>query len=181
MNSLTTLDSSQRNCIFNSMQWQRRTDWRVGICVWAPGSLFGAIEECGKEGGNQREQRGMECDNKPSVLSGLWTTAVCGLALITAPLCGGQCGSFTSREAAALSCTLMPMDPGMSKGPSKRFFFIHYQTVSLFYFVTPCSTLLYLQIGGLFSSHWGNFSLEIGLRGIEEKNPIIFLLPPHFC
>ena len=57
--------------------------------MWAPGGLFGAIEECGKEEGNQREQRGLECDNKPSVLSGLWTTVVGGLALVTAPLCGG--------------------------------------------------------------------------------------------
>lgn len=90
--------------------------------MWAPGGLFGAVEECGEEGGNQREQRDPGCDNKPSVLSGLRTTAVGGLALVTAPLCGGRCGSFPSREAVALSCIPMPVDPGARKGPSKRFF-----------------------------------------------------------
>lgn len=90
--------------------------------MWAPGGLFGAIEECGKGGGNQREQRGLECDNKPSVEPGL-PTAVGGLALVPASLCGGQGGSFTSREAPALSCILMPVDPGTRKGPSKEFFF----------------------------------------------------------
>lgn len=45
---------------------------------------------------------------------------------------GGQSGSFTSREAAALRGVLMPVDPGTRKGPSKGIFKIHLQTVSLF-------------------------------------------------
>lgn len=49
---------------------QRSTDWRAGIRAWAPGGPFGAVEECGGEGGNRREQRELEGDNKPSVQSG---------------------------------------------------------------------------------------------------------------
>ena len=36
---------------------------------------------------------------------------------------GGQSGSFTSREAAALSCILMSVDPGTRKRPSMELFF----------------------------------------------------------
>lgn len=58
-----------------------------------------------EEGGNQREQRGLETDNKPSVQSGL-PPPVGGLALVTASLCGGW---GVGREAASLQERLLPL------------------------------------------------------------------------
>lgn len=52
-----------------------------------------------------------------------------------------------------------------------RVFKIRLQTASLFYFVTPRSTLWCFGIGGMSSSHWGNFSLGTGLAGMGEKGP----------
>lgn len=69
--------------------------------MWAPGGPFGAVEECGKEGGNQREQRGLECDNKPTVQPGL-PTLVGGLAWLLLVSAGG-------RVEASLQESLLPL------------------------------------------------------------------------
>lgn len=119
-------------------------------------------------GGNQREQRGLEADNKPSVQSGL-PLLVGGLALVTAPLCRGQGGSLTSREAAAFSCVLMPVDPGTRKGPSQDIFQIHLQTVSLFHLVMPWSTQGALGLEVCFHPTGRTFLWELDWKGWEKR------------
>lgn len=104
-----------------------------------------------------------------------------GLALVAAPLCGGQDGSFTSREAAALSGVRMPADPGTRKGPSEGIFQIHLQTVTPFYFVMPCSTLGAFGSQVCFHPTGGTFLWELDWKGEEERFPpsLYVRLPAH--
>lgn len=74
-----------------------------------------SLEECGKERGNQKEQRG------PAVIISLQFSLGCRHPWVASPSVG-QGRSFASREAAALGYAVMPVDPGSRKGPSKGFF-----------------------------------------------------------
>lgn len=125
-----------------------------------------------EEGGSQREQRGLPGDNDPSVQPGL-LTAVGGLALVTAPLCGGQGGGLTSREALPLAVcgcqwTLVP-----EKGQVRAFFkFICRQCLLSILLGHGVLWVLWGWRYVFTHSTGGTFLWELGWEGQEERIPL---------
>lgn len=151
--------------------------------MWAPGGLFAAGEECGKEGGNQREQRG------PGVIISLQFGLGCrrlgggGWPRPGYSPRGAGWVKHHSRQTAALSGGLMQVDPATSKGSRKRFFSLICRQCL---FLKFCSSVQHSLVTSRWRSvlislgvGWGDFSLGVGLKGIEENNPISLLLPPQ--
>ena len=132
-----------------------------------------------KPKGTERPRR----DNKPSVRSGLQTA---GRRWVAAPWllsAGGWGGKHHSRQTAALSGGLMQVDPATSKGSRKRFFSLICRQCL---FLKFCSSVQHSLVTSRWRSvlislgvGWGDFSLGVGLKGIEENNPISLLLPPQ--
>lgn len=160
----TTLVSSWRPCwlLCSYPRWlQRRIDWRGGIWGWIPVGPFGAVEECGKERGNQREQRGL-----PVIIS-LQFSLGCGhrwvaSSLVSAPLCGLRVEASLRRGCCPELCS-HASGRWVQKRAGKDFFFS--------FMSRQCLFILFYHVV-VFSA----FGLEgcfhpIGLEGIEEKNP----------
>lgn len=146
-----------------------------------PGGPFGAVEECGKEEtkGNREDWR---------LIISLQFSLGCRRQWVASPwllllFAGGQGGSLTSREAAAFSCVLMPVDPGTRKGPSQDIFQIHLQTVSLFYLVMPWSTQGALGLEVCFHPTGRTFLWELDWKGWEKRIllSLYVFLPIHPC
>jgi hypothetical protein len=114
-------------------------EWRVGIWAWATVGPFGVVEECGKERGNQRVQQGLPVIINPqfSLAAGTGGWPLPWLVLLSV----GSGWKLLLGEAAVLSCAVMPLGAEFRKELGKVFFFfIHVQTLSL-YFLIPCSSL----------------------------------------
>lgn len=100
---------------------QRRTDWRVRIWVWIPVGPFGAVEECGKERGNQREQRGLSVIISPQFRLGCGHRWVAS-SLVSARLCGLRVEASLRRDCYSELCS-HASGRWVQKRAGKGFFF----------------------------------------------------------
>lgn len=140
---------------------QRRTDWRVRIWVWIPVGPFGAVEECGKERGNQREQRGLPVIISPQFRLGCghrWVSS----SLVSARLCGLRVEASLRRDCCSELCS-HASGRWVQKRAGKGFFFSFMSRQYLFILLYHVVVLSAFGLEGCFH--------PIGLDGIEEENP----------
>lgn len=89
----------------------------------------------------------------------------------------GGWGEHHSRQTASLSRGLTPVDPATSKGQGRFFLLISRQFFILFHRQHLFGAFEVEVFSHLPGGGEGDFSLGIGLKGIEEKNLISLLLP----
>lgn len=140
---------------------QRRTDWRVRIWVWIPVGPFGAVEECGKERGNQREQRGLPVIISPQFRLGCGHRWVAS-SLVSARLCGLRVEASLRRDCCSELCS-HASGRWVQKRAGKGFFFSFMSRQYLFILLYHVVVLSAFGLEGCFH--------PVGLDGIEEENP----------
>lgn len=115
--------------------WLQRTDWRVRIWVWIPVGPFGAVEECGKDRGNQREQRGLPVIISPQFRLGCGHRWVAS-SLVSACLCGLRVEASLRRDCCSELCR-NASGRWVQKRAGKGFFFHSCpDSISLFCYTT---------------------------------------------